>query len=165
MDIAVGSYAASVENEAYAIFEGSTGSLRIGVERYQFPEITDDDWDSNWLIVNGNAVIDGKSWSFRDPCLTTFEMARLADWLDQVSSGGDGEPFCGFTEPNLDFERVSDTAVRIAFSLEALPPWSKRGGDFGAIGFNIPIDERLGAAASSLRALLTRFPIRARNGS
>lgn len=159
------SYAAGVENEAHAIFEGSTGSLRISVERYQFPEITDDDWDSNWLIINGDAVLDGKSWSLRDPCLTTFEMERLADWLDHVSSGGDEKAFCGFTEPNLDFERVSDVAVRIAFSLEALPPWSKRDGDFGAIGFNIPIDDRLGAAASSLRALLTRFPIRARNGS
>lgn len=161
----MGSYVAGVENEAHATFEGSTGSLSIGVERYQFPEITDDDWDSNWLIINGNAVLDGKSWSFRDPCLTTFEVERLADWLEQVSSGGDAKAFCGFTEPNLDFERVSDAAVRIAFSLEALPPWSKRDGDFGAIGFNIPIDDRLGAAVSSLRALLTRFPIRARSGN
>jgi hypothetical protein len=158
-------YAATVETEALATFEGPTGSLRIGVERYQFPEITDDDWDSNWLIITGDAVVDDKSWSFRDPCLTTFEVERLANWLDEVSDGRAEKPFCGFTEPNLDFERVSDATVRIAFSLEALPPWSKRDGDLGEIGFNIPINDRLGAAASSLRALLTRFPIRARNGS
>lgn len=163
-DIAAVSYAARVENEA-ATFEGPTGSLRIGVECYQFPEITDDDWDSNWLIINGDAVVDGKSWTFRDPCLTTFEMERLAHWLDQISSGKVEKAFCGFTEPNLDFERVSDVTVRIAFSLEALPPWSKRDGDFGEIGFEVPIDDRLRAAASSLRAFLTRFPIRARDGS
>ncbi|MBC9031834.1 hypothetical protein IAG41_05475 [Sphingomonas sp. JC676] len=160
----MGGYAAIVENEAPATFEGPTGSLRIGVERYQFPEITGDDWDSNWLIINGDAVLDGKSWTFRDACLTTFEMERLADWLDQVSSGKVENAFCGFTEPNLDFERVSDVAVRIAFSLEALPPWSKRDSDFGEIGFNVPIDNRVGAAANSLRALLTRYPVRARDG-
>lgn len=154
-----------MEKEALATFEGPTGSLRIGVERYQFPKITDDDWDSNWLIINGDAVLDGKSWTFRDPCLTTFEMERLANWLDQVFSGKVEKAFCGFTEPNLDFERVSDVADRIAFSLEALPPWSKRDGDLGEIGFNVPIDDRLGAAASCLRAFLTRFPIRARDGS
>jgi hypothetical protein len=29
----------------------------------------------------------------------------------------------------------SDATVRIAFSLEALPSWSKRDGDLGEIGF------------------------------
>jgi hypothetical protein len=164
-DIALGCYVARVENEAVATFEGPTGSLRIGVERYQFPEITDEHWDSNWLMITGDAVLDGKSWSFRDPCLTTFEMERLANWLDQVSSGKVEQAFCGFTEPNLDFEQVSDATLRIAFSLEALPPWSRSDGDFGEIGINIPIDDRLGAAASSLRALLARFPIRAHNSS
>jgi hypothetical protein len=72
-DIAGGRYAVRVENEALASFEGPTGSLRIGVERYQFPEITDDEWNSNWLIITGEAVLEDKSWSFRDPCLTTFE--------------------------------------------------------------------------------------------
>lgn len=154
-----------MENEALATFEGPTGSLRIGVERYQFPEITDDAWDSNWLIINGDVVLDGKPWTFRDPCLTTFEIERLADWLDQVWSGKVENEFCGFTEPNLDFERVSDSAVRIAFSLEALPPWRKCETDFTQIGFDVPIDDRLGAAASSLRAFLTLFPMRARDGN
>lgn len=164
-DISADGYATTVENEAPAIFEGPTGSLRIGIEDYQFPEIADDEWDSNWLIVTGDALLGGKSWTFRDPCLTTFEMERLADWLDQVSSGKVEKAFCGFTELNLDFERVSDVAVRIAFSLEALPPWSKRDGEFGEVSFDVPIDGRLGAAASSLRAFLTRFPIRARDDS
>lgn len=154
-----------MENEAPAIFEGPTGSLRISVEGYQFPKITDDDWDSNWLIVNGDAVLDGKLWTFRDPCLTNFEIKRLADWLDQVACGKVEKAFCGFTEPNLEFEQVSDAAIRIAFSLETLPPWSKRNDDLGEIGFNVPINDRLCLAASSLRAILRHFPIRAREGS
>lgn len=154
-----------METEALATFEGPTGSLRIGVESYQFPDISDDEWDSNWLIINGDAALNGDSWTFQDPCLTTFEMERLANWLNQVSSGKVEQTFCGFVEPNLNFERVSDVEIRITFSLEALPPWHTGDGDFGGIGINVPIDDRLGVAANSLRAFLTRFPIRARDGS
>lgn len=164
-DIASGRYGGRVESVAPTTFEGPTGSLSITVERYEFPEITNDEWDSNWLIVNGHAVLDGKSWSFRHPCLTTFELERLANWLDHVFLGKAENAYCGFTEPNLDFERLSELEVRIAFSLEALPPWCKRDGDFGEIGFNIPINDRLAVAANSLRALLNRFPIRAQNSS
>ncbi|MEL6531188.1 MAG: hypothetical protein AAFQ27_14615 [Pseudomonadota bacterium] len=144
---------------------GPKGSLSIGVERYEFPKIANDYWDSNWLIITGHAVLNGKSWSFRDPCLTTFEVQRLADWLDEVSSGNSEKKFCSFTEPNLDFALVHDVALRIAFSHEALPPWSNQPRDCGEIGFEIPIDDRLVAAASTLRTLLMRFPIRARNGN
>ncbi|WP_287459282.1 hypothetical protein [Sphingomonas sp.] len=152
-----------MRGEASANFAGPTGSLRIDVERYQFPEIANDEWDSNWLIIRGDVDLDGKSWSFRDPCLTTFEVERLADWLDQVSSGEAGQAFCGFTEPNLDFELLSNNSIRIGFSLEALPPWMDRTGDFGEIGFCIPIDDRLVVAASNLRRFVARFPVRAHN--
>lgn len=154
-----------MESEALATFRGPTGSLRISVERYQFPEITDDEWDSNWLIVCGDAELDGKSWTFRDPCLTTFELEHLANWLDQVFKDEAKNEYCDFTEPNLGFERLSELEVRIAFSLESLPPWYESDGDFGEIGFNIPINDQLPAAANSLRALLDRFPIRAQNSS
>ena len=154
-----------MESRAQATFKGPAGSLSISVERYQFPEITNDEWDSNWLIVTGHAKLDGKSWTFRDPCLTTFDLEHLAKWLDQIFLSEAENAYCGFTEPNLDFERLSEQEVRIAFSLEALPPWCERDGDFGEIGFNIPINDQLPAAASSLRALLNRFPIRAWNSS
>ena len=154
-----------MENGTRAIFKGPAGSLSISVERYQFPEIINDEWDSNWLIIAGNAELDGKSWTFRDPCLTTFELEHLANCLDQVFLSEAESAYCGFTEPNLDFERLSEQEVRIAFSLEALPPGCERDGDFGEIGFNIPINDQLPAAAKSLRALLDQFPVRARSSS
>ena len=31
-------------------------------------------WDANWLVVRGEiGTSDGRSWSFTDPCLTTWE--------------------------------------------------------------------------------------------
>lgn len=146
-----------------AVFEGPMGSLRLGVERYQFPEITHDAWDSNWLIITGDATLNGKPWRFRDPCLTTFEMQRLADWLDQVVAGKADQKPCWFTEPNLDFRQMPDQAIRIGFSLEALPPWRASGGDDDEIGFSAPIDSHLVTAANSLRRLLIQFPVRGSN--
>lgn len=154
-----------MESDRLVIFEGPMGELRLGVEGYQFPDILDDEWDSNWLIITGDAVLDGKPWSFRDPCLTNFEMQRLADWLDQVAAGTAEKAFCGFTEPNLDFERVSDGSIRIGLSLEALPPWENRDGDLGDVGFDIPIGGQLSAAAASLRQILSRYPVRPINRS
>lgn len=143
-----------------AVFEGSAGWLRLGIDAYQFPENVDDAWDSNWLVVRGEAALGSQRWSFRDPCLTTFELARLADWLDQAVAGNANE-FCGFTEPNLEFRRLSDTKLRIGFSLEAQPPWAELKGDFGEHGFEMPIDAGLGAVAETLRQLLTDYPVRA----
>ncbi|WP_420878293.1 WapI family immunity protein [Sphingobium yanoikuyae] len=56
-----------MENERPAIFEGPTGELRLEVEGYQFPDVPNDEWDSNWLVITGDAVLDGRSWRFRDP--------------------------------------------------------------------------------------------------
>ncbi|WP_144096040.1 hypothetical protein [Croceicoccus sediminis] len=152
-----------MRDEPTAAFNGTNGSLRIGVERYQFPDIVDDEWDSNWLIVAGEADLDGRSWSFRDPCLTTFEVERLANWLDGIAVHEPVRSICGFTEPNLEFECVSDKSVRISFSMEALPPWAPPDSDVGDIGFEVPIDNALSATASCLRRMLSRFPIRAGN--
>jgi hypothetical protein len=146
-----------------AVFEGATSSLRLGIERYEFPEIVDDEWDSNWLIVTGQVELDQKPWRFRDACLATFEIQQLAEWLDNVASNKGKQAFCAFIEPTLGFEQTSDGIIRIGFSLEALPPWETRDSDFGEIGFDVPIDERLKVAANSLRQLLTQFPVREHN--
>ncbi|WP_404336406.1 hypothetical protein AB2M62_19185 [Sphingomonas sp. MMS12-HWE2-04] len=145
-----------------AVFEGPAGALRLGIKGYQFPHNVEDEWDSNWLIVTGEAVLDGQRWNFCDPSLTTFELARLADWLDRLAAGAEQSAACQFTEPNLDFRRVSDHSLRVAFSLEAQPRWAELKDDFGAHGFEVPIDSGIATAAQALRALLALFPVRAR---
>lgn len=106
-----------MDMQFHATFEGPTGILTLNVERYQFPEIVDDEWDSNWLVITGNATLNGKSWQFCDPCLTTFELASLVEWLGQVTSGSNVKKNLFFTEPNLDFENISDEFVWIRFWL------------------------------------------------
>jgi len=57
--------------------------------RYQFgSSSTPRDWDANWLIIAAAVRLsDGRSWSFADPCLTTWEARELASWLRGVLAG------------------------------------------------------------------------------
>ena len=142
------------------ILEGVGGSLRLSFVSYQFPSNYDDEWDSNWLIVAGVASLDGKEWSFQDPCLTTFEAEQLADWLDKTANGVSRDSI-GFVEPNLQFDRLSVSSIRVSFALESAPPWARSNDDWDRHGFELPVSPTLSVAAAQLRQQLSRFPLRA----
>ncbi len=142
------------------LLRGRRASLRLSVLRYQFPQITTDEYDANWLIIRGHVSLDQRSWSFRDPCLTTFEVRQLADWLDRLARGDEVEPSCAFIEPNLRFEKLSDRAIRVSFALESAPPWAKPGDPWNEHGFEVLIEKHLETAAGQLRAQLRAFPER-----
>lgn len=109
--------------------------------RYQFPAAAGagpQDWDANWLVIRGDVHLpDGRRWHFQDPCLTTWEAAELAGWLRSVAAGEveahplppDEDRLLAFTEPNLGFSLGSTgegaSQIRVHFSLEAAPPWSR----------------------------------------
>jgi hypothetical protein len=62
-------------------------SVTVRLDGYQYPAITgsdDRDYDANWLMVAGEVVNGARSWSFRDPCLLTWEAQELAGWLRSV---------------------------------------------------------------------------------
>lgn len=142
--------------------EGKTSSFHLLIADYQFPEIKDDKWDSNWLVVEGLVSIDGKEWPFCDPCLTTFEAILLAEWLDATSKGIAQKAYCAFTEPNLEFERLSTDAIRISFARECAPPWAKRGDGLATYWLEVSIGPALATAAAQLMHQLERFPVRGR---
>jgi hypothetical protein len=152
------------------------------VSGYQFPQrvaTSENDWDANWLNVRGKVTqADGKSWTFEDPCLTTWEAQTLGNWLRGAAAGtvpvspfGMGEVaeerLLFFTEPNLAFSvesRISDQiGVRVHFSLEALPPWVHGAQQPDIVDYVVLI--RLSAAgladaADSWARDLTRYPER-----
>ena len=89
------------------------------------------DWDANWLVIRGDVrAADGRSWSFTDPCLTTWEAERLSGWLHAVSRGAADQDVAVFTEPNVSFfvdGRDGDRVrMRVRFSHESLPAWFPR---------------------------------------
>ena len=140
--------------------EGPHGTFELSIVTYQFPQIDTEYWDANWLIVEGKVGLHGRSWTFRDPCLMTDEAERLAHWLADCASGVAEKEYCGFTEPNLQFDRTSLSSIRIGFALESAPPWATPGDDWTKHGFEVTIGPQLAIAAEQLRSQLAAFPVR-----
>lgn len=142
------------------ILRGRDGSLSLSIVRYQFPDISTGDYDANWLLIDGRVTLGDRSWTFRDPAATTVEMRNLADWFEGLAGGEPVEDWCGFIEPNLEFDRTSATKIRAAFAAESAPPWARDGDDWTAHGLDVLIDDQLNTAARSLREQLKIFPPR-----
>jgi hypothetical protein len=136
--------------------------FELEVVDYEYPDRTSDDYDSNWLIVEGTVRHPRGNWWFREPILLTYELIRLADWLDAVAVATEPEPWCGFIEPNLSFALSGTGAARtvqVTFTAEARPPWARSDED---VRVEFPVaGSDLRAAAASLRRQLRQFPQRA----
>ena len=138
-------------------------SFELNIAGYQFPAEETADYDSNWLVMKGVVVHPRGNWQFLDPLLLTYEVSRLADWLDALDQMPNSESTLAFIEPNLEFALLTSaetSVLRIAFALESRPPWVEVGEDWH-IDFPIRgLD--LTAAATSLRQQLSLYPQRAR---
>jgi len=140
------------------------------------PVVADTKWDPNWLQLSGRVTLPGgKSWAFREPCLTTWEARELGDWLRGVAAGTE-PPFRGirepggwlvFTEPNLGFtleERtVGRVRIRVEFTGEVTPPRFGDGPEHAPNSYLVdlnPSAEEMAQAAESWMHDLAEFPER-----
>src|SRR6476646_9182290 len=107
---------------------GSNGALELTLVGYQFPHFATVPWDSNWLNVRVRVQHPRGDWTAQDPCLLTYDVAGLADWLEAVAAGREEDPDHGFMEPNLFFRSGRDADehrfVRVYFELELRPTWA-----------------------------------------
>jgi hypothetical protein len=136
-------------------------SLNLEILGYQFPDPRPDEYDSNWLRIKGAGACSRGHWTFVDPCLLTFEVAALADWLECVASGGSCSSEITFIEPNLSFHQQSG-ALRVYFELEARPAWAaSKEAPAEDLWLDFPAStEMLRVGAMALRHQLQRFPRR-----
>ena len=142
-----------------AEFRNGQSWFRLTIAGYQF------DWasnyhDANWLRIHGDCAIDGRQWSFTDPCLETDDVARLADWLDALAAGNYAKRFCGFIEPNLDFILTDDNAICITFAAESTPPWTTFHSPEEQRQIVLPVSPALTDIANALRGQLSVYPQR-----
>lgn len=143
---------------------------------YQFPELTGDEWDANWLKIQGHIALPivnptkpwKSEWSFIDPCLLTWEVQSLAEWFEACASRKLEKPEV-FTEPNLEFHcpehSTGKITIRVYFELEARPPWNSSHWDKNNFVHDLWIDlivtpKELHEAATDLRKQLEQFPQR-----
>lgn len=135
------------------------------------------DWDANWLEIRGQVrTAAGESWTFEEPCLTTWEARQLGDWLRSAAEGRvpvaeapteDAAGVLTFTESNLAFSLAArdgdDVALRIHLALESARPESDEAttSDVSANGVPLRIERRhLLAAAGAWEEELAPFPER-----
>jgi hypothetical protein len=141
-------------------------SLELHIVGYQFPDLTKDHWDSNWLRIEGRVSHPRGRWIFQDPCLLTYEVSKLADWLEAVAREKSTREEIDFIEPNLSFRilRSPEPAVlRVYFELEARPRWAAAPyAGTKDLWVEVPVQEfHLRDAARSLRKELAIYPERA----
>lgn len=132
---------------------------------YQFPELSGDSDDSNWLRIAIDVVHPRGAWSSIDASLLTYEAARLAAWLEAIAIGERESHEEGFTEPNLSFRLVDGagaSALRVYFELESRPRWAQsRTVGEEDLYVEFPLSELdLATAANELRKQLKRYPER-----
>lgn len=140
----------------------SGDAFELLVLRYEFPDITEDRWDSNWLVVSGKVTSGPQSWRFVEPCVTTFELEELADWLENL--GSDDSTELTFTEPNLMFSYTPRPVpvIHVRFAHESAPPLLKAPEE-RAIGITLDFPTSTDQArvlAADVRNTLMEYPPR-----
>jgi len=142
-------------------------SLSLTISGYQFPEIENDSRDSSWLNVTGKVEHPRGSWTFVDPCMLTYELEGLCDWLESVAANPNtSHQSMYFLEPNLGFHvvRANEQAIlRVNLSLECSPPWREDREEWlNGVDLDFPLESNdLVTAARVLREQLSRYPQRA----
>lgn len=139
--------------------------LAVTIGGYEFPASKDRKHDANWLLIDTEAAIGGRLWRARHPCLLTWEVAGLADWLEAIGDGVEWSAELCFTEPNLHFIIGRENGaiwLRTYFRLECRPSWARRGaGIRDDLWVELPVSrDDLRSAASSLREDLAKYPYR-----
>lgn len=84
-------------------------TVELEIVNYEFPQIEDGSWDSNWLNVRLDVKSNFGNWQVIQPLLTTWEVQWLIDWFNTLAISIRPERmFSTFTEPTLTFELLSD---------------------------------------------------------
>ena len=159
---------------------GIAGSprFRLTVLGYQFSDAAaqTDPHDANWLMVKLHVRTDAARWTLIDPCLLTWELRELAEWLSRVAEREPrvvaevtydqrGRDAITFIEPNVafsvaDYPSEDGTMIRVHLSFVSVDGGDEQGEIYGEhIDLLLGRDAILDAAAA-LESDLQRYPAR-----
>ena len=96
--------------------DGSEFELQI--TGYQFPEIQNDEWDSNWLLIRVHIQGETHKWEAVDPCMDTYEANDFCKWLNLLANSQAVQPELEFLEPELRFKVVKIADSRIELEIQ-----------------------------------------------
>lgn len=145
-------------------FNGMQDSTFVfDIENYQFPDAIDD-LDANFLVATGHVTTDIGSWKWRDACLMSDDLPRLAEWLRALRGPWWYRRYF-FTEPGVYFvakRHKGLLTVTIRFSGRMMPFW-QRGTEKNRHSYLLVCPETLNdfdALADDVDALAKRWGVR-----
>jgi hypothetical protein len=147
------------------LLKGTEGTeFELKVIGYQFPDLENEEYDSDWLSIHLRVVHQRGTWTSIDPSLLTWEVSSLAEWLQSISRGESVDEEESFLEPNLSFQLTGNGArkLRVYFELESRPEWAPYDGSSREdLWLEFELDPvQLRNAVASLREALQRYPVR-----
>ena len=139
--------------------------FEASIAGYEFPEIEND----NWLFVFMRVKSPRGEGTCVDPCLKTWDVEYLIEWLESHANDEPVEPDMVFPEPNMLFKVIKAAqdrlTLRVYFILESESWWKPAGGERQTGNWHDYVDldvsrEDMQFAAEAWRADLSRFPLR-----
>lgn len=154
------------------LMKSENSSFKLTILGYEHPDAAGEPYDANWLAIQVDAAGPGGAWTGSDPCLLTYEVVRLADWLDAVGAGKEPARAISFLEPVLLFRLIEGPqgrALRIHFGNLINPSWKMLQqeatvpeGSSQDLYLDFPLEETdLRQAAKELKEAMRRYPDRA----
>lgn len=81
--------------------------------------------DAGWLTLSFRVATEDEAWEETAPCMNTFEVKNLAEWMEGVLGRRPDIGSIELLEPELSFEVVDENAeevtLRVGFHLEDRP--------------------------------------------
>ena len=146
------------------IFKGIDNQIvEISIRGYEFPNSDDKEYDGNWLIIYLRVESKLGNWQTIYPCLLTWEIKSLIDWLKKISENEENiEKEMEFIEPNISFHLLNNfndfaKVIRINFDLEFRPSSNKYSSYFVDLLMN---SKELLKISKELEIELEKFPER-----
>lgn len=90
--------------------------FQLSVVGYEFPEVTDDLQDANWLVIRiGIASVYGAwQWQVEDAGALTWELQKCVDWLSGLEEAPSGhQNQYEFSEPDVSFEVIRNDEDKV----------------------------------------------------
>jgi hypothetical protein len=141
----------------------SGAELELVVLGYQHPDLHEDRWGSNWLIVNGTVTTPGgEHWRFSEPCLTTFELADCAEWIEALAENGRHPSTFAFAEPNLTLSYTPwPRTLHVTLKGGSAPPSAGDTERQRGVTLDFPLNEvDPRDVVDQIRSVLADYPVR-----
>ena len=101
--------------------------FELRVIGYEFPNLEHDryGYDRNWLQVELELRSGNSTLSYVDPCLLTWELIALKDWLASIAAGDVKQRRITFIEPTLSLTALQlkpSIVIRLTLTVDKLVP-------------------------------------------